>query len=180
MIDSSFCSKKHICLTDTDYLLGEWSVLCWKFIACFSSDGQVCDIDLLIKPYKSQYIYLRKCKFNPSFNKIKNFCLWIPSSFPVRARNAWSSEFTKIKVSKQKIISYICWFVQIDFVLVKKFTSSKKICQGSSSGKQCVLQGFQTKRNRLFVDRTIFGRGLFRNLSVQADNKSTNRRIDYK
>ena len=77
----------------------------------------------------SQHIYFRKCKFNPSFNKIKNFCLWIPSSSPVRARNAWSSEFTKIKVSKQKIISYICWFVQIDFVLVKKFTSwsSEKI-----------------------------------------------------
>ena len=150
-----FVQGNRICLTDAAYLLVKWSVLFWKFLPCFSSDGQVCDIDLWIKPENSQYIYLRKCKFNPSFNEIKNFCLWIPSSSPVQARNAWSSELTKIKVSKQKIISYICWFVQIDFVLVKKFTSSKKIWAAEVESN--VFR--KTNRNRLFVDLNFYDAG---------------------
>ena len=47
-----FVQGNRVCLTDAAYLLVEWSVLFWKFlrIPCFSSDGQVCDIDLWIKP----------------------------------------------------------------------------------------------------------------------------------
>ena len=45
-----FVQGNRVCLTDAAYLLVEWSVLFWKFLPCFSSDGQVCDIDLLIKP----------------------------------------------------------------------------------------------------------------------------------
>ena len=117
------CRMKCPLLEVSPMFLQRRTSLRYRSISKFESNHKTVNIYIYI------YIYLRKCKFNPSFNEIKNFCLWIPSSnsSPVRARNAWSSEFTKIKVSKQKIISYICWFVQIYFVLVKKFISSEKI-----------------------------------------------------
>jgi len=39
-----FVQGNRICLTDAAYLLAKWSVLFWKFLTCFSSDGQVCTL----------------------------------------------------------------------------------------------------------------------------------------